>query len=103
MNSLPTVNPEDYWVQSDHNGELMTRLFEQLFPGLPQLISPDVLFEIVSFLSETKVNPRVIPKVIRGVNNILMGTGSGQVIVHVSKDFMNVSVRENDEEIKSRG
>jgi len=102
MNSLPSTNQDDYWVQSTYNGSLVEKLFEQLFPGIPQLIEPECLFEIIAFLSETKVNPRIIPKVIRGINNILMGTGSGQVIVHVSKESMNVSVRENDEEIKCK-
>jgi len=102
MTSLPTINPESYDFQVSHNNSLTSELFNQMFPGFLSFINPDCLFEIISFLSETHVNPRVLPKVIRGINNIMMGTGSGQVIVHVTKDFMNVSVRETDEEMKCK-
>ena len=97
MSSLPTIS-QDYWVQAEYNGN---RLFDQLFPGLPTLVDPQCLIEIMGFLSETRVNPQILPRVIRGVNNILLGTGKGQVIVHVNGESMNVSVRETDEQIKT--
>ncbi len=108
MSSLPTIinnkgyyeteysdNPED-----ENNAKKMEDLFDSVFPDLT--IPCGYIYEILKYLEETNVNARVIPKVIRGVNNLLIGTGKGQVIVHVNKNIMNVSVRENDEEIKSK-
>ena len=100
INSLPTTNPDSYEVQAGNNNALATQLFDQIFPGFFNLIDVETLFEMIAFLSETRVNPRIIPRVIRGISNIMMGTQNGQVIVHVHGDMMNVSVRETDGEIK---
>jgi hypothetical protein len=100
MNNLATIDVNDYWGQSQYNGEIVSKIFDKMFPKLE--IPYDCTFQILSYLSETDVNPQVIPKVIRGIQNILIGTGSGQVIVHVQKDLTNVSVRETDEEIKTK-
>ena len=99
MNGLPTIDPYNYEVEN--NNAQVSELFTQLFPELH--IPHEIIFDLLNYLSETKVNARILPKVIRGVNNILIGTGKGQVIIHVQDEIMNVSIRETDEEIKSRG
>lgn len=100
MISLPTIDQSDYYNQLRNNNEKMDILFQQLFPDLS--VPHEFVFEMLKFLSETKVNAQILPRVIRGVNNILIGTGRGQVIVHVCKETMNVSIREMDEEMKSK-
>lgn len=98
MKSLPTtVDP--YEREQQHNNQQVAQLMTALFPdiGLPL----EDLYELLHYLNNTKVNASVLPKVIRGVHNISIGTGNGQVIVHVRKDVLNVSVREQDEEIKA--
>lgn len=100
LTSLPTI-AEDYKVQLDHNNEQATQLFSLLFPDLEY----NLLFEtvnIVSYLQQTLVNPALLPRVIRGIHNIMIGTGKGQVIVHVQGATTNVSVRETDEELNTK-
>jgi hypothetical protein len=97
MSSLPTIDPYQY--ESQNNNTKMQTLLGQLFPELK--VPYEYVFDILNFLSETNINARIIPKVIRGVHNLLSGTGRGQVIVHVLKDTTNVSIRENDESIKT--
>jgi hypothetical protein len=99
MNSLPTIDRLDYYGQLENNNQKMSDLFKGLFPDIE--VPYEYLFELADFLAETKVNARILPKVIRGVHNILIGTGKGQVIVHVQGEVMNVSVRETDEDIRS--
>jgi len=108
MSSLPSViENRSYYEQEysdnpidDNNSQKMEELFNTVFPDIT--IPCGYIYEILKYLEETSVNAKVLPKVIRGVNNLLIGTGKGQVIVHVNKNIMNVSVRENDEEIKTR-
>ena len=102
MSSLPTIvlNKSEYDLEWDTNSQKMNELFNTLFPEIN--VPCQYIYEILKFLEETNVNAGVLPKVIRGVNNIVLGTGNGQVIVHVQKNIMNVSVRENDEEIKTK-
>lgn len=98
MSSQPTtVEAVQYHVQLEHNNNQATQLFTALFPE----IEPGILMEtlnIVQYLSQTRVNPQIIPRVIRGIHNIMIGTGRGQVIVHVQGQTTNVSVRETSEE-----
>jgi hypothetical protein len=102
MNSCPTIkDPTSYDEVTNYNDKQAANLFAIIFPDIPEPMIYHVA-KIVSYLSETQVNPDLLPRVIRGVHNILIGTGKGQVIVHVSKSTTNVSVRETDEEIKSR-
>ena len=102
MISIPTIkDPDNYDEQNDYNNAQATKLFAVIFPDIPESMIYHVA-KIVSYLSETKVNPDLLPRVIRGVHNILLGTGKGQVIVHVQKNMTNVSIRETDEEIKSQ-
>ena len=102
MTSLPTiVEAESYHVQVKFNNDQAANLFGTLFPDL----NPELLMEtlnIVSYLQETSVNPSIIPRVIRGVHNIMLGTGKGQVVVHVQGAMTNVSTKETDNDLKTR-
>lgn len=98
MNSLPTI--DNYNYQLEQNNKKMEVLFSQMFPGVK--VPYEFVFQMLQFLNETNVNAQILPRVIRGVNNILIGTGKGQVIVHVCKETMNVSIRENDDEMKCK-
>jgi hypothetical protein len=99
MNSLPTqVNV--YLVEKEANDAHMAELFAALFPDIDEKLVYNVA-KITSYIQETGVNPELIPRVVRGVHNIILGTGKGQVILHVQKDMTNVSVRETDEEINT--
>ena len=100
MNSLPTIDPYDYWGQMENNDKLMEEKLKEIFPQCK--VPHEFICQMIEYLSETQVNARILPKVIRGVHNILLGTGQGQVIVHVKQNIVNVSVRENDnDEIKA--
>jgi len=102
MSSLPTIiqNSTYYDAEWDNNAIKMQELFDTVFPDIK--VPCQYIYEVLKFLEETNVNAKVLPKVIRGVNNLLIGTGKGQVIVHVNKNIMNVSVRENDDEISTK-
>lgn len=100
MSSLPTVDLEDYNTQLAINNQKMEGMLKALFPDL-QIPYEDV-YQILLFLEETQVNGAVLPKVIRNIHNIVIGTGKGQVIVHVQGDMVNVSMREQDEEIRTK-
>lgn len=101
MSSLPTIDPYDYWGRMENNNQIMEDKLRELFPETQ--VPYDYIGQLLTFLQETKVNARILPKVIRGVHNILLGTGQGQVIIHVRQDTVNVSVRENDsEEVKAK-
>lgn len=96
MKSLPTVDLEDYNQQLAINNAKMETLLKAMFPDLN--LPYDDIYRILLFLEETQVNSEVLPKVIRGIHNITIGTGRGQVIVHVQEDKVNVSLRETDQE-----
>lgn len=100
MNSCPTTIENIYLIEKDNNDKQMALLFSALFPDINEGLIYDIA-KIASYLQETKVNPDLIPRVVRGVHNILIGTGKGQVILHVQKTMTNVSVRETDEEINT--
>ncbi len=100
MNSLPTIVENVYDVEKNNNDKKMIELFSVLFPDINHALVYD-LAKIASYIQETKVNPELLPRVVRGVHNILIGTGKGQVVLHVQKTMTNVSVRETDEEMKS--
>lgn len=91
---------EDYNTQLAINNQKMEGLLKALFPDLK--VPYDDVYRVLLFLEETQVNPQMLPKVIRGVHNIVVGTGKGQVIVHVQEETVNVSVREQDEELKTK-
>lgn len=100
MNSLPSIIENTYEREVDSNGAQVTRMFALLYPDISDSLVYDIA-KIASYLQETKVNPEILPRVIRGVHNILIGTGHGQVILHVQKKQTNISVRETDDEIKT--
>lgn len=102
MSSLPTVQQdyESYDKQLEVNNDKAEELLSQLFPEL-QLPREDI-FQILSFLQETKVNAQILPRVIRGVYNLTVGTGRGQVVIHVKGETVNVQTRETDQDIKLR-
>ena len=100
LNSLPTLEREPYLIESNHNQRKIQELFNKLFPDL--LTPPEYVYEILKFLEETQVNARVLPQIIRGIHNLVIGTGRGQVIVHVQKETMNVQIREQEEELKTK-
>lgn len=101
MSSLPTIEQEiTYEKEVDNNNAKVNELFNKMFPELT--LPRAEIFEILSFLQETKVNAQILPRVIRGVYNLTIGTGKGQVIVHVQGDVVNVQTRETDDEIQTK-
>lgn len=94
------VDVEDYNTQLAINNEKMEGLLKAMFPDMQ--IPYEDIYQILLFLEETQVNAAVLPKVIRNIHNIVVGTGKGQVIVHVQGELTNVSMREQDEEIRTR-
>lgn len=97
MSGLPTINPNNYEEALFHNNEKMQNLLNTLFPNLS--IPYDAVYQIMSFLEETQINPGILPHVIRGIYNLKVGTGKGQVIVHVQNTITNVQTRENNDNI----
>lgn len=101
MTSLPTIERDPYQIERENNDKKVINLFKSLFPETP--VPYEYIFDLVRFLEETRVNARVLPQVIRGIHNIVIGTGNGQVIVHVRTDTkteectMNVQNREQGE------
>lgn len=100
MSTPLPVDLEDYNVQLSINNQKMEGLLKAMFPDL--IIPYDDVYQILTYLEQTQVNAEVLPKVIRAVHNIVIGTGKGQVIVHVQGELMNVSMREQDEEVKTK-
>lgn len=97
MKSLPTIESGSYENQQTNNDQKITALFNSLFPD--SLIPYSYIFELVKYLEETRVNARVLPEVVRGIHNLIIGTGRGQVIVHVQKETMNVQTREQGDNL----
>lgn len=98
--STSIVDLEDYNTQLAINNQKMEGLLKAMFPDLG--IPYEDIYNILLFLEQTQVNSAVLPKVIRNIHNIAIGTGKGQVIVHVQGEVVNVSMREQDEEIKTK-
>jgi len=94
------IDLEDYNTQLAINNEKMEGLLKAMFPDLG--VPYEDVYNILIFLEQTQVNAAVLPKVIRGIHNIAIGTGRGQVIVHVQEDSSNVSIREQDEEMRTK-
>lgn len=98
MISLPTLSGYD--LEASHNSQKLEEFFNQLFPDL--FIPADYIYELLSFLQESKINITILPEVVRGVSNLLTGTGEGQCIVHVHQGMCNVQVREQCRERPAR-
>ena len=96
-NGLPTINPNNYDDALFHNNEKMQKMLSTLFPELH--LPYDAVFQLLSFLQETQVNAGILPHVIRGIYNLKVGTGKGQVIVHVQNTITNVQTREQSENV----
>lgn len=96
------MNPdlEDYNSQLTINNEKMEGLLKAMFPDLN--VPYEDIYQILLFLEETHVNAAILPRVIRGIYNIMIGTGRGQVLVHVEPININVSTREQSDEIKAK-
>lgn len=92
---LPTINPLEYTDQLFNNNEKMQKILESLFPELK--VPYDSVFQILSFLEETNINPGILPQVIRALYNLNVGTGKGQVIIHVQSGITNVQTREQND------
>jgi hypothetical protein len=101
MSSLPTIQAQDYDTQLSINNEKMQQLLVTLFPEMN--LPYDAVFQILSYLQETKINSQILPYVIRGIYNISIGTGKGQVIVHIKNNITNVQTRENNDDIETLG
>jgi hypothetical protein len=102
--SLPTVkDPDEYHTQVENNNGQMEGIMREFFPDFPYFYTSfEEVFKVITYLEETKVNPEILPRVIRGVHNLLIGTGKGQVIIHINNNEANVEVRETGEKILAR-
>jgi hypothetical protein len=64
----------DYYEQQKKNEFAFKEMLKQVRPEL---------FVLMDILDQTSVNPIVIWKIIRQLNNIALGTGYGQVTVQI--------------------
>lgn len=96
-----TKDLENYQVQSEENNKQIVQMFSVLFPNITR-VPYDDLYNILSYLDQTSVNPQVLPRVIRSVQNIMIGTGQGEVLVHVRGETLTVEARERDGSISSK-
>jgi hypothetical protein len=69
MKSLPTI---DYHVMARHNREKLLSVLTELAPSL---------YRIQMALDTYKVNPELIPPIIRTIGNLNIGTGYGEVTI----------------------
>ena len=93
MSSQATVI--SYEFERDNNDRKASELFAVLFPDIPSELVRDIAM-VVTYIQGTKVNPEILPRVIRGVHNIVIGTGKGSVVVSVDGNKTNVETREVD-------
>ncbi len=99
LKSLPTVR-EDYKAEKDNNENQVSSLFDQLYPNLN--IPHNDIYMLLTYLDQTNVNPLVLPRIIRGIQNILIGTGQGEVLIHVRGETLTVEARERDVQINTK-
>lgn len=100
MISLPTIDQDPFLVESLNNNAKAVELLQGMFPDL--FVPLGYVLDLLHYLSETGVNPEVLPHVVRGVNNVLIGTGCGQVIVHIRDGQMNVETREQNKDLNTK-
>lgn len=91
----------DYQVQNEENSKQIAAMFGTLFPNITKVPYDDI-YNILAYLDQTSVNPQILPRVIRSVQNIMIGTGQGEVLVHVRGETLTVEARERDGEIRSK-
>jgi len=94
------VDLELYDEQLKVNNAQMEALLKTIFPDI--LVPYGEIYNILAFLEETQVNPQIMPTIIRGIHNISIGTGTGQVVVHVKEGIVSVSIRENNDELTTK-
>lgn len=99
LTSLPTISEYDLQVQT--NNQQMAVIFQAMFPDLDRSLVYQVA-QITSYLYETHVNADIIPRVIRGIHNVTIGTGRGEVVIHIQQGKSNVEVRENDDKLETK-
>lgn len=83
--SLPTieqVNLEKYW-------DIVRRLDPEFF-----------LLKIA--LEETGVNPLILPKIIRSIHNLAIGTGSGKIQIFMEKTIITSVKGEETDLVKEK-
>jgi hypothetical protein len=97
---MTNPDPTSYQAQNENNSSQISVMFSQLFPNLT--LSHDDIYHILSYLDQTSVNPQVLPRVIRSVQNIMIGTGQGEVLVHVRGETLTVEARERDGTISTK-
>lgn len=101
IKSLPTIfDPTQYDQQLESNNRNLTLVLDSLFPNLT--IPHDNVYKILQYLDQTSVNPEILPRVIRSVQNIILGSGLGEVLIHVRKNTMMVEARERDVKISTK-
>jgi len=100
MSSLPTIN-DSYESQITVNNQKMQELLKTLFPDLA--VPYDAIYQMLSYIQDTKINAQILPHVVRGIYNIIIGTGKGQVIIHIRNNVTNVQTRENNDDIDTLG
>ena len=71
MKSLPTVDQNNF----DNYLEVVRKLDPELW-----------LIKVA--LSETNVNPMILPKIIRSLNNLILGTGFGRIQIFIQNGVL---------------
>lgn len=97
--SLPTIVQDQYQLERSTNDTNATRLFAKLFPDTP--VSYAGVFNLISILGETKVNPEILSEVAMGIHNVRNNVRKGQIIVHVTPELSNVQIRQNNDIIST--
>mgnify|MGYP003395011080 CR=1 FL=1 len=87
-------------MNEEENNTQMEVLLRKLFPDI--VVPYLYIYQTLSFLEETQVNPQILPTIIRAIHNISIGSGRGQVIVHVVDKVVNVSIREQSKEVNTK-
>lgn len=85
MNSLPTidmVNEEKYW-------------------DIIRQIDPEI-YLIKLALKETGVNPMILPKIIRSISNLALGTGFGKVQVIMESKIVTMVQGEEKTQVNEK-
>lgn len=94
------TDPDSYDEQLSINNAQMEALLKQIFPDLD--VPYEYLYDTLKFLEETHVNPQVLPRVIRGIHNITIGTGNGEVIVHVRDELTTITAKEQSPQVQTK-
>lgn len=88
MQSLPTC--ADYHTMQKSNED---KYLEMLKVADPEL------YMIKTALAETQINPMILPRFIRALYNLAVGTGYGKVTTHLSKGVVTAIKSEESDQI----